>query len=397
MKLKLAAVAVLAAVGVGALVYTLGGASANAADTPEYLTSPATVGDVTDEIAATGAVETTSRTGVAFGVDPFLVGDGDGPASPATYAVTDVSVAVGDRVAVGDPLATADSADLERQLDAATNDLLTAKIDRNAAEDTLEDAEDDEDSDRIYQAQKQRYAAQNQVAEAQAKVDDLKRQLAGATLTAPVAGIVTEVNVQPGFDAPNGAAFVIDATTFEVTTDVVERDLISVELGQTADITIDAIDAKLTGTVTAISPVSGDSSGSGVVSYPVTVTLDDAPAELHSGMSADVTITTASATDVLTIPSAALLGSGDDYRVRTLDAAGQPVATPVGVGLVTATTAEITSGLSEGQEVIIGTASDLAGTTNGQNGFGGVAVPGGGGPVFREFGPGDGPNVQVGP
>ena len=41
MKLKLAAVAVLAAVGIGALVYTLGGVSANAADTPEYLTAPA--------------------------------------------------------------------------------------------------------------------------------------------------------------------------------------------------------------------------------------------------------------------------------------------------------------------------------------------------------------------
>jgi macrolide-specific efflux system membrane fusion protein len=397
MKSKLAAVAVLAAIGVGALVYTLGGVNANAADATEYLTSPATVGDVTDEIAATGAIATTSRTGVAFGVDPFLVGDGDGPASPATYAVTEVSVEVGDTVAVGDPLATADSADLQRQLDAATNDLLTAKIDRNAAEDTLDEAEDDEDSDRIYGAQKQLYAAQNQVADAGAKVDDLKAQLAGATLTAPVAGTVTEVNIQAGFDAPAGAAIVIDADTFEVTTDVVESDLTSVELGQTAAITIDAIDADLTGTVTAISPVSGDSSGSGVVSYPVTVTLDDAPADLHSGMSADVTITTASATNVLTVPSAALLGSDGNYRVRTLDAAGQPVATAVGVGLVTATTAEITSGLTEGQEVVIGTASDLAGTTNNGNGsFGGVAVPGGG-PVFRDGGPGGGPNVQVGP
>ena len=52
-------------------------------------------------------------------------------------------------------------------------------------------------------------------------------------------------------------------------------------------------------------------------------------------MSADVTITIASATDVLTIPSAALLGADGDYRVRTLDAEGNPVVTPVEVGLVT--------------------------------------------------------------
>jgi hypothetical protein len=129
------------------------------------------------------------------------------------------------------------------------------------------------------------------------------------------------------------------------------------------------------------------------------VTLDEAPADVHSGMSADVTITTASATDVLTVPSAALQGTEGDYRVRTLDAAGNPVPTPVQVGLVTASTAEITSGLTEGQEVVIGTASELAGTTNnGNNGFGGVAVPGNG-PVFRQGGPGGGtgPNVQVGP
>jgi macrolide-specific efflux system membrane fusion protein len=309
--------------------------------------------------------------------------------------VTEVSAKVGDRVDVGAPLAIADTTELQLQLDAATNDLLTAKIGRNGAEDDLDDAEDDEDSERIYQAQTQLYAAENQVSEAQAKVDDLRAQIAGATLLAPVAGLVTEVNVRAGFDAPGGAAFVIDATTYEVTTDVVESDLVDVELGQTADVRVDAIDADLTGTVTAISPVSDDSSGSGVVSYPVTVTLDEVPPELHSGMSADVTITTASATNVLTIPSAALLGSDGDYRVRTLDADGDPVATPVEVGLVTASTAEITSGLTEGQAVVIGTASDLAGTTkDGSDGFGGVAVPGGG-PVFRDGGPGGGPNVQV--
>jgi UDP-3-O-[3-hydroxymyristoyl] glucosamine N-acyltransferase len=64
---------------------------------------------------------------------------------------------------------------------------------------------------------------------------------------------------------------------------------------------------------------------------------------------------------------------------------------------VTAASAEITGGLSEGQAVVIGTASDLAGTTTtGQDGFGGVAVPGGG-PIIREGGPMVRPNVEVGP
>ena len=61
-----------------------------------------------------------------------------------------------------------------------------------------------------------------------------------------------------GFDAPAGAAVVIDAPTYEVTTDVVESDLADVEVGQTAAVRVDAIDAELTGTVTAISPVDGE-------------------------------------------------------------------------------------------------------------------------------------------
>ena len=56
MKLKLVALVVLVAVGVGALAVTFGGLGANAAASTEYLTSPATVGDVTDDVAATGTL-----------------------------------------------------------------------------------------------------------------------------------------------------------------------------------------------------------------------------------------------------------------------------------------------------------------------------------------------------
>ena len=396
MKLKLAAVAVLAAVGIGALVYTLGGVSANAADTPEYLTTPASIGDVTDDVAATGAVAPTSRTAVGFGLDPWIVDDGDAPQSSATYGVTDVDVAVGDTVAVGDPLASADSADLRRDLQTAKRDLLSAKMSMRAADDDLEAAQDDEDTDRIRQASIAFYGAQNQLADAQTRVDELTAQVDASTLIAPVAGVITEVNVTAGFDAPAGAAIVIDAPTFQVTTDVVESDLADVKVGQTANVAIDAIDAEVEGTVTAVAPTTTSDGSGGVVSYPVTVTLDEAPTDLRSGMSADVTITVASANDVLTVPSAALLGTEGDYRVRTLDAAGAVVVTPVEVGLVTSTAAEITGGLAEGDTVVTGTASDLAGTTNNNGGFGGpggVAVPGNG-PVFRQVGPDGGVTVE---
>ena len=265
-----------------------------------------------------------------------------------------------------------------------------------AADDDLEDAQDDEDTDRIRQASIAWYGAQNQVADAQARVDELTAQVETSTLTAPVAGVVTEVNVTEGFDAPTGAAVVIDAPTFQVTTDVVESDLADVKVGQTATVTIDAIDAEVEGTVAAVAPTTSSDGSGGVVSYPVTVTLDEAPADLRSGMSADVTITIASATDVLTVPSAALLGAEGDYRVRTLDATGALTVVPVEVGLVTSTTAEITGGLAEGDTVVTGTASELAGTTNDgtfDGPGGGMAVPGNG-PVFRQVGPDGGTTVE---
>ncbi len=74
MKLKLVALVVLVAVGVGALAVTFGGLGANAAASTEYLTATATVGDVTDDVAATGTLAATESYGLLFGADPYLVG-----------------------------------------------------------------------------------------------------------------------------------------------------------------------------------------------------------------------------------------------------------------------------------------------------------------------------------
>ena len=395
MKMKLAAVIVLGVIGVGAILVTTGVLPPATAAPTEYLTSPATVGDVTDEIAASGSIAPASRTAVNFGTGGWDADDAaEAPTSSITYPVKEVSVKVGDTVAEGDVLATADTADLKDELDRAKNDLKSAQVSMRAADDQLDDAST---TAAKRQAKIARYSALNALDDAEAKVDDLEAQIKAATLTAPIAGLVTEVALVAGSDAPAGAGVVIDSATYEVTTDVVESDLASVKLGQSASVAISAIDADVEGTVTDISPTASDSSGSGVVSYPVTVRLTTTPDGVHSGMSADVTITTASAANVLTIPAAALNGRDGNYSVMTLGADGTPARTAVQVGLVTNSLAEITSGLTEGTNVVTGTASDLAGNTSTQNGgfgapAGGVVV--GGGPQFRQFqnGPGNGAN-----
>ena len=379
MKLKLIALVALVAVGVGAVAVASGAIGANAASSTQYLTADATVGDVADDVAATGTLAATASYGLLFGADPFVVADGDAPASDGTWPVTDVAVKVGDHVAAGDVIATADTADLERDLATATADLRSANINLAIAEENVTAAEDSGDTDAERQAQLGLYSAQKGVSQASAARGAIQRKIKAASLRAPIAGIVTEVNIQTGFDAPAGPAIVIASTTYQVTTDVVESDLADIKIGQTATIAIDALDTEVEGTVSAISPVASDSS-SGVVSFPVTVTLAETPPTARAGMSADVTITIASAKGVLTVPSSALQGSDGDYAVMTLGADGTPQRTPVQVGLLTSTTAEIKSGLSEGTAVVTGTASDLIGTANSGNGRfgGGVAVPIGG-------------------
>ena len=393
MKTKIVAVLVLVAVGAGAIYVSLGGLSAQAASPTTYLTATATTGDVTDDVAATGTLDASTRYGLVFGADPYLVtSSSTAPQVSAKYPVTKVDVKVGDPVKKGQVVASADTTDLKRQLEAANNTLVSARVGVNAANATRKTANDSGNADQIRQAKMGQLNAQNQLATAQQAVRDLQTQIANAALESPVDGLVTEVDVQAGYDAPSGNAIVIDGNGFQITTDVVESDLGDLAVGQSAAISITAIGADVTGKVSAISPVADSSSSSGsgsVVSYPVTVTLDSVPPKARSGMTADVTITIASATNVLTVPAEALRGSNGDYRVLTLDASGQPVSTPVTVGLVTSTTAEIKSGIDAGTAVVTGTSASRTGTTTNTGGFGAFPV-GGGGPVFRQGGNGGG-------
>ncbi len=377
MRRKLLALAVLIAVGVAALAVGVGALSAGTATGTEYLTANAAMGDVTDEVAATGSLAAATTYGLAFGSAPWLIeGDTEAQASEASWPVTDVSVKPGDTVTAGQVLATANNAAVKRAYDRATRDLKTAKMQETLAREQLTDARDADNDAAEDQALLQLYSALNQVSNATEDRDALRAQLRAATLRSPIDGIVTEVNIANGFDAPGGVAVVIASTAITITTDVVESDLADVEVGQKATVTVDAIGETAEGTVTAISPMAGDSS-SGVVSYPVTVALDERPPDARPGMSADIAITIASATDVVTVPSAALQGTTGDYAVMTLGADGNPQRVPVQVGLLTNATAEITGGLQAGTPVVIGTTADLIGTNGTNGGFSGGAIPGG--------------------
>jgi multidrug efflux pump subunit AcrA (membrane-fusion protein) len=223
------------------------------------------------------------------------------------------------------------------------------------------------------------------VATAQQALETAQTAAAGSQITAPADGVVTNVDLVVGATAPAGDAITMEAGPMQVTADFTESDLAALAAGQTASVKVDAIDATIAGTLSSIDPVASTSGSSSVVSYPATITLTDAPDTIRTGMSADVSVTTASQTGVVAVPVSALVGRNGNYSVRTLAADGTEQLVPVQVGLVTDTLAAITSGIPAGTTVITGTASQQAnGSTGSQNGgfgggLGGLGGLGGGG------------------
>ena len=385
MRLKLFAILVLLVVAGGAVVVSMGGLTPTTSAATSLLTAAAAVADVTDEIAATGTIEADAGYSLAFGQAPVETdgaaeseGDeaGDSLAASITWSVMELAVAVGDHVTEGQVLATADTDDLEARIADAKRAEKSAALQLRQAE--IDRANADTAAERR-QTQTALYNAQTADANAEEDLDALEALRDHATLVAPASGIVTAIEIREGADAPSGAAITLISDSLRVVTSVVESDVAAIEAGQAATVEVAAIDAVLQGSVAAIDPVGSDSGTNGVVAFAVTVTVDAPPAGLRPGMSADITIVAASATDVLAIPSRALSGGAGSYTVRVVAADGSVSTRPVQVGLVTASLAEITSGLQAGEEVVTGTSSDQNGTTN----VGGPGVFPAGGQVIR--------------
>jgi macrolide-specific efflux system membrane fusion protein len=381
MRLKLFAIVLLLVVGGAAIFVTLGGLPRSAAAATTFLTGTAEVTDVSDDVAATGTIASATTWSLAFGTAATTATSSSSAAATqdGTWTTRTVTAKVGDVVKMGVVLATAANATLTADIVAAKNDWTAAELQRLQAQDAYDAATT---TSAIRQTRGALLNAKNGVASAKAKYNDLRQAAALARLVAPEAGVVTAVNIVAGSDVPTGAAITVASTDYVVTAEVVESDVSSMKLQQAATVTVSAIGADLDGTVTAIAPTATASSGSstGVVSYAVAVALTNPPATLRPGMTADVTITTASATGVLAVPAAALRGTAGNYTVLVMTAAGTPEARPVTAGLITSSLVEITTGLSAGDVVVTGTSSTQRTTTGTGTGGGGTfVVPGGGG------------------
>ena len=187
-----------------------------------------------------------------------------------------------------------------------------------------------------------------------------------------------------------------DTMTLAVSVD--ELDINSVETGQEATVTFDAIeDKEFTGEVTEIGSTASVNGGVAKYTVSISVPKDD---QMKQGMNASATITIENRENVITIPVNALQEKGDKVFVYTEadDEGNLSGETEVTTGLSDGTTVEITDGLSEGDTVYYnktGSTSDSSdsGMPGGDmGGFGGDmsdgGAPGGGGSDSGNGGPG---------
>jgi multidrug efflux pump subunit AcrA (membrane-fusion protein) len=225
---------------------------------------------------------------------------------------------------------------------------------------------------------------QSEIDTARAALVRAKSALDNARLASPIAGTVASVAVAPGDRASSSTVAVVvngNDGNVEVTINVTENDIRTIKVGQRAQVSADGAQAGLPASVTSIGLLSA--SDSGTASYPVVVSLAGAPLSLASGADASVSIVTATASNVVTVPSSAVVrsASGSTGTVQVL--VGDAVtSTRVQVGAVGPVRTQIVSGLKSGQRVVLADLSAaLPSSSTGARvggGFGGGGFGGGG-------------------
>ncbi|KOU35559.1 efflux RND transporter periplasmic adaptor subunit [Streptomyces sp. WM6378] len=259
--------------------------------------------------------------------------------------------------------------------------------------------------------------AEAQLTQAQNAVDAAQRAVDGTTLTAPVAGTVASVSAKTGdtvtgtggngtsggsggsgggsnsvssnassasSSALSGFVVLTNPSGMQVTANFSEADALKVKPGQAATVTLNAesgtvLNAKVL-SVSSLPVSSGSGSGGGggnngsgsAVQYAATLTITSPTTNLRTGLSASIEVVTGEASGALSVPTAAVTGTGANRTVTVVKADGTTERTPVTVGLEGDSSDQILSGLSEGEKVQLASVS-----ATGNGGFPSGAFPGG--------------------
>jgi len=256
--------------------------------------------------------------------------------------VTAVNVAIGDRVSKGTVLFRID----QTQASVLYNQ---AKLAANNAK---------ENYDRISSLYKegavslQAYqGAETQYRSAAESLTAASEALSYCTVTSPINGYVTSVNVSVGSLVSQAApaVTVADVSALEINTAISEYLVGKVNVGDPVEIYIDTLSEKpFNGSISALSPAPAQ----GTLTYPVTISVEDPEGKVQAGMFAEIQIVSAKKEHVLCIPSDAVFLKSGKSKVAVLEG-DIPKLVDVKTGLDNGESVEVVSGLKAGNIIIV--------------------------------------------
>jgi HlyD family secretion protein len=204
--------------------------------------------------------------------------------------------------------------------------------------------------------------SQTSVDQAQLSLEQARRRLDNMRLRAPWDGVITTLSLITGTLAQPAtpAVELVDASRYHIDVQVDEIDIASLAAGQPVTVTVDALPTQqFAGHVAKIAPAAS-TGASGVVSYQVTIAIDQTKAPLLAGMSATTNITSNSRENVLLVPNRAVQverETGKTFVERLKD--GTPQRVEVRLGLRDDQRSEVRAGLTDGDQIVIRNVSSL--------------------------------------
>lgn len=195
--------------------------------------------------------------------------------------------------------------------------------------------------------------AEANVLSAQLALEGARQLLDDSSMKSPLDGFVSQIAVLEGDKVESDTEIleVVDPSVVEVVGIVDEIDVLSVQLGIAANVTVDALQGRaLQGIVTQISPGAGNQQG--VVTYPIRIQVQ-VPGELslREGLSAVASIILREERNVLLVPEQALYGTFDQPVVRVVNGEGDIEERSVELGDSDGFWVSVRTGLKEGDQV----------------------------------------------
>ena len=194
-----------------------------------------------------------------------------------------------------------------------------------------------------------------EVASAQEELDSALTAIDQAQIVAPFDGVVSSVSAEEG-ESVNDQRVVVevaDSSIVEVSGTVDEVDVLFLQVGDQATISLEALgDQHLIGRISEIAAF-GDSS-QGVVTYPVTIQTEQPPdTQLPEGLSAVAEVVIREQTDKLLVPIQALFGSVNEPILLISKSDGTIEPRPVSLGISDDFWTVVEDGVSEGETVFM--------------------------------------------